>query len=150
MVQTCLGSHLLDLQWISEPILFLLEDKFYCQVSLDFPVHLDLSLRNIESSHFTSHGETADCSPTLIIKDIKSLNNTCNQRNHYVKNPQETFLFIKDQNVHMNFQSYCLTNQPFFFTLTKVSNLLIIEEVQVFSQMIVKVVELNWFDDQWN
>ena len=150
LVQTCLGSHLLDLQWISEPILFLLEDKFYCQVSLDFPDQLDLSLPNIESSHFTSLDETTDCSPTLIIKDIKNLNNTCNQRNHYVKNPQETFLYMKDQNVHMNLQSYCLTNQPFFFTLTKVNNQLIIEEVQVFSQMIAKVVELNWFADQWN
>ena len=104
LVQTCLGSHLLDLQWISEPIMFLLEDKFYCQVLLDFPVQLDLSLPNIESSHFTSLDETADCSPTLIIKDIKTLNNTCNQRNHYVKRMYQidpTIIVMCRKRVHL-------------------------------------------------
>ena len=148
----CQGFQL-DLQWLDEPILKLLEDKMYCQLAIDLP-DFDYEGLPIEGYQFISFNQT-DCSPTLIVKDLQALEfeETCNQRNHFVKNPQKTFLFVNSkpiEDLNTLFQSCAMKDQPYFFILSKVEKQLIIEEVQVYAQKVVKVSELNLIKSQWN
>ena len=151
LVGQCQGFHL-DLQWLDEPILNLLEDKIYCQLSIDLS-DFDYESLPIEGYQFISFNQT-DCSPALIVKDLQSLRfEDCNQRNHFVKNPQETFLFINSkpiEDLNILLQSCVLKNQPYFFILSKIGKQLIIDEVQVYAQKVVKVFELNLVKDHWN
>ena len=154
LIVDCQGFHL-DLLWLNEPILNTLENKLYCQISINFP-DLDYASLPIEGDQFISFNQAA-CSPALIIKDLQSFRyEECNQRNHFVKNPQETFLFIKskpneDLNIpNMLFQSCGMRDQPYFFILSKTEKQLFIEEVQVYAKKIVKVSESNLIKDYWN
>ena len=151
LIVHCQGLHL-DLQWLNRSILDLLENKTYCQVSIDLP-DLDYASLPIEGDQFMSFNQ-ADCSAALIIKDLQSLKfEECNQRNHFVKNPQKTFFFINSkpyEDLNMWFQSCLMKAQPYFFILTKIETQFVIEEVQVYAQKIVKVAEFNLIRDYWN
>ena len=151
LIVHCQGFHL-DLQWLNRSILDLLENKTYCQVSIDLP-DLDYASLPIEGDQFMSFNQ-ADCSAALIIKDLQSLKfEECNQRNHFVKNPQKTFFFINSkpyEDLNMLFQSCLMKAQPYFFILTKIETQFVIEEVQVYAQKIVKVAEFNLIRDYWN
>ena len=70
LIVDCQGFHL-DLLWLNEPILNTLENKLYCQISINFP-DLDYASLPIEGDQFISFNKT-DCSPELIIKDLQSL-----------------------------------------------------------------------------
>ena len=150
LIANCQALHL-DLQWLNQPILSLLENKSYCQISIDLQ-DIDYASLPIEGDQFISFNNT-DCSPELIIKDLQSLRfEKCDQRNHYVKNPKETFFFINNkpyEDLHMLLEYCIMKNQPYFFVLTKIEKQLIIEEVQVYAQKIVKVCEVNWIKDYW-
>ena len=152
LVVSCQGLHL-DLQWLNEPILNLLEDKTYCQLSIDLP-ELDYASLPIEGHQFISFNQT-DCSPSLILKDLKFLRfEECDHRNNFVKNPRKTFFFINSkpyEDLNMLLQScVIMKHQPYFFVLTKIEKRLIIEEVQVYAQRIVKVSEFHLINDYWN
>ena len=151
LIVHCQGLHL-DLQWLNRSILDLLENKTYCQVSIDLP-DLDYASLPIEGDQFMSFNQ-ADCSAALIIKDLQSLKfEECNQRNHFVKNPQKTFFFINSkpyEDLNMLFQSCLMKAQPYFFILTKIETQFVIEEVQVYAHKIVKVAEFNLIRDYWN
>ena len=149
LIVYCQGLDL-DLQWLNQSILNLLEGKTYCQVSINLP-DFDLDIP-VEGDHFMSFNQ-ADCSSALIIKNLQPLRfEECNQRNHFVKDPEQTFLFINSkpyEDLNILFQSCVMKDQPYFFILTKIDNQLIIEEVQVYAQKIITVVELNFIKDYW-
>ena len=152
LIVNCQALHL-DLQWLNQPILSLLENKSYCQISIDLQ-DIDYASLPIEGHQFISFNQT-DCSPSLILKDLKFLRfEECYQRNNFVKNPQKTFFFINSkpyEDLNMLLQScVIMKHQPYFFVLTKIEKRLIIEEVQVYAQKIVKVSEFNLINDYWN
>ena len=150
LIVYCQGLHL-DLQWLNQSILNLLEDKTYCQLSIDLP-DFDLDFP-IEGDQFMSFNQ-ADCSSALIIKDLQSLEfEECDQRNHFVKNPQKTYFFINskpNEDLNILLQSCVMKDQPYFFILTKIESHLFIEEVQVYAQKIIKVIEFNLIKGYWN
>ena len=151
LIVDCQGFQL-DLQWLNQSILDMLESKLYCQLSIDLP-DLDYASLPIEGDQFISFNQ-ADCSPALVIKDLQSLRyEECDQRNHFVKNPQETFLFINskpNEDLSILFQSCAMKDQPYFFILSKTEKKLFMEEVQVYAKKIVKVSEFNLILDNWN
>ena len=145
LIVYCQGLHL-DLKWLNQSILNLLEDKTYCQLSIDLP-DFDLDFP-IEGDQYISFNQ-AECSSALIIKDLQSIGfGECDQRNHFVKNPQITYFFFNSkpyEDLKILFQScVVMKDQPYFFILTKIDSQLVIEEVQVYAQKIITVVE--WVD----
>ena len=121
----------------------LLEDLHYCALKIEEDEFLPL-----QGHHYISYSDEALCSPTLIIQSSSSISNSvhsCNERNHFIKSPNETFLFLNPSNEALEFQysdfpcTHLLANQPYFFVATlKSKTKIVIEEVQVYSETIVK------------
>ena len=132
----------------------ILEDLHYCALKIEEDEFLPL-----QGHHYISYSDEALCSPTLIIQSISSISNSvhsCNERNHFIKSPNETFLFLNHLNMALEFQysdfpcTHLLANQPYFFVATlKSKTKIAIEEVQVYSKTIVMVAEWTYENSNW-
>ena len=138
----------------------LLDDKDFCEIVTTLP-HFQDDYWFDDLPMFVSFRDQT-CQPALIIKllrmRIESLDESCDQRNNYIKDPNVTYLFVNDE--QHNLRDYfdkdlfaklpcILENQPYFFTMTTIENNLTIDEIQVFSKSIQLVAKYEKIETVW-
>ena len=145
-----------QMELLAKMDLSVLEDKDYCAIVIDiedFPYDWYFF---IEGTNYISTNSSIDCWPILKIKrmltvDFKTL--SCDLRYQYIKNPNETLMFLNEPPVDVYemltedfFQTFpcILKNQPYFYIVTKMASMVFVQEVQIYARKIVDV--LQWKD----
>ena len=83
----------------------------------------------------------------MLTVDFKTL--SCDLRYQYIKNPNETLMFLNEPPVDVYemltedfFQTFpcILKNQPYFYIVTKMASMVFVQEVQIYARKIVDVL----------
>ena len=132
---------------------FSLDEVQFCQLQIEIE-----DLWPVEGLHYFSSFSTDSCAPALIVKDFDSLDQSesCHRRIHFVKNHNETYLFLNINNINFSDDTIdfsklpcILQNQPYFYIASKYGAKIVVDEVQVYSKNVVKVVEYVKIGSVW-
>ena len=155
-----ISGEILNWEFLDVVPLDILEDELYCQVIINLPKELDYERPNIANQVHIS-GHPTDCMPTLNLQRLEDFKKqTCDLklRNHFVKKPNETFIFwnLKNEKLDQIFDKKrlkilpcLLVDQPYFFVLTQNQSLIRIDEVQVFAHTIVPIFVAEIAGNKW-